>query len=249
MRVFAALILLLCWPVLADAQDRAFRLASPEVLTDSGLLDYVLPRFSLKTGIRVHIVGEGEEHELALNSRGVGRRAFSGPNHDWHLATAGEAASGPSAKFAEWIFSDIGKRTIDSFAIDGSQVYSAALHSADENVTPVFDGDIIAGERLALAHCGRCHVVNAENRMKAIGSTPSFALLRSLPDWDQRFQIFYTLNPHPAFTQIEKVTEPFSVRRPPPIFPLILNLGDINAILAFVATLRPADLGAPLRHQ
>ena len=57
------------------------------------------------------------------------------------------------------------------------------------------------------------------------------------------------LNPHPAFTQVADVTPPFHEERPPPIIPVEMTLDDLQAILAYVAALEPADLGAPIRHQ
>ena len=85
--------------------------------------------------------------------------------------------------------------------------------------------------------------------MSSIDSSPSFFALRSLPDWEDRFQTFYVLNPHPAFTQIADVTPPFPDELPSPIVPVEMTLEDVDAILAFVAALKPADLGAPLQHQ
>jgi hypothetical protein len=85
--------------------------------------------------------------------------------------------------------------------------------------------------------------------MNAIGSTPSFFALRSLSDWEARFAAFFALNPHPSFTQVTGVTEPFAEDRPPPIVPITLSLEDLEAILAYVAALEAADLGAPLVHQ
>jgi hypothetical protein len=85
--------------------------------------------------------------------------------------------------------------------------------------------------------------------MTGIGSTPSFSVLRSLPDWSDRFSVFYVLNPHPSFTVIDGVTPPFATNRPPPIAPVVLTLDDLEDVLAYVAGLKPADLGAPLRHQ
>ena len=110
-------------------------------------------------------------------------------------------------------------------------------------------GDALAGERLALVNCGRCHVVGEKNRMGGIGSTPSFAMLRTLGDWERRFRAFFTLNPHPAFTQVPGVTPPFDQARPPPIAPLEITLADIDAILAYAASLAPADLAEPLKYE
>ena len=83
--------------------------------------------------------------------------------------------------------------------------------------------------------------------MSTIGSTPSFALIRSFPDWDSRFQAFFALNPHPAFTIVEGVTEPFAASRPPAIVPVKLTLEELDSILAYVETIAPAELGTPLQ--
>lgn len=85
--------------------------------------------------------------------------------------------------------------------------------------------------------------------MNAMASTPSFAVLRAMSDWDRRFQTFYILNPHPAFTQVEDVTEPFPINRPSPIAPMKITIDDLQAILAYVSGVEPADLGAPIEHQ
>ena len=104
--------------------------------------------------------------------------------------------------------------------------------------------DFAPGEKLTLAHCGRCHVVNERNRYGGIGSTPSFAALRTVADWEDRFQAFYALNPHPAFTQVAGVTPPFVPERPSPIHPVELTPDEIEAIIEFTRTIAPKDLGA-----
>ena len=82
-----------------------------------------------------------------------------------------------------------------------------------------------------------------------MGSTPSFPLLRTFSDWDERFESFYVLKPHAAFTQIEGVTPPFDIERPSPIVPMEITLEDLEAITAYVAIIAPADLGAPIKSQ
>ena len=103
--------------------------------------------------------------------------------------------------------------------------------------------DFEPGEKLTLIHCGRCHVINERNRYGGIGSTPSFAALRTLEDWEQRFDSFYTLNPHPAFTQVAEVTEPFPPERPSPIHPVEVTLEEIAVIREFARTIAPKSLG------
>lgn len=74
-------------------------------------------------------------------------------------------------------------------------------------------------------------------------------MLRSLPDWEERFAAFYALNPHPSFTIIEDVTPPFPADRPPPLVPIRLTLDEVEAVLAYVTAMDAAELGAPLVHQ
>ncbi len=103
------------------------------------------------------------------------------------------------------------------------------------------------GEALSLRHCGRCHVIGPANRMGGIGSTPGFAVIRTWTDWEDRMRGFYALNPHPAFTQVAGITEPFPESRPSPIHPLRLTRDEIERIVDYARRVAPADLGAPIR--
>ena len=114
-------------------------------------------------------------------------------------------------------------------------------------ISPAAAQDFAPGEKLSLFHCGRCHVINERNKYGGIGSTPSFGALRTLEDWENRFLAFYTLAPHPAFTQIEGVTDPFPINRPSPIHPMELTEAEIEEIIEFARTIAPKDLGAPVR--
>ena len=156
-------------------------------------------------------------------------------------------ATGPHAgAFLDWLVSDVGKRTIESFRPNGVAAYSADVSIQAENVELVLTGDVKLGAKASLEKCGRCHVVSEENRRDAIGSTPSFALMRNFVDWQERFQAFYVLKPHGAFTQVKDVTAPFPEHLPSPIAPVEVTLDEIDAITAFVGSIEPADLGAPL---
>lgn len=106
--------------------------------------------------------------------------------------------------------------------------------------------DHTPGEKLALFHCGRCHVVNEKNRMGGIGSTPSFAVMRGQHDFEAKMRSFHALRPHPAFTRIPGVTAPFPENRPSPIHPVDLTEADLDRIVSYALTLEPADLGRPL---
>ncbi|PTX54599.1 hypothetical protein C8N43_3416 [Litoreibacter ponti] len=235
------ILCLLCGP--AFGQDAAFRLAAPAELQETGFLKHLLPRFSLKTQLRIAVV-EGDAEAQFARSGDV--PVFQGPDGIWYLSHDGSKAT---ARFEDWLTSEIGLRTVVAFQPDGAPLFSEPSEVEVEVAAASFDGDLAEGEKLALTHCGRCHVVNESNRMNAIGSSPSFAVLRTLSGWDDRILAFFTLKPHPAFTQVEDVTEPFDPLRPSPIAPIEVTLDDIDAILAYTASLAPADLGAPVKSQ
>lgn len=224
------------------AQDKSFSLAAPNTLVETGFFKHLLPRFSLKTGIKVTMAEDAPDTRIGDQGMPVFRR----DGVVWSLSDT----DGPlTRKFADWLTSDIGKRTIEAFRPDGVQMFSAYLADAAAPPPVQVTGDAALGEKLSLEKCGRCHVVSDLNRMDAIGSTPSFALLRTFDNWQNRFEAFFTLRPHPAFTQIAGVTEPFDQARPSPIVPLELTLDDIDAILAYVSGIAPAELGAPIQSQ
>lgn len=226
----------------ATAQD-ALGLAAPETVRNSGLLKHILPRFSLKTSVRVTDDPSGR---MVLAETAPGDPVFHRDGITYYLRTDD---SPRQVRFRDWMLSEIGKTTIDSFKPDGDQLFSARFDVVQAEAAPVLDGDAERGAALSLTHCGRCHVIGPQNRMNGLGSTPSFAVLRSLPDWLDRFQEFYVRNPHGAFTQIKDVTPPFDPERPSPIVPVEMTLEDLDAIMAFVSITRAADLGAPLQTQ
>jgi len=248
-QIFVPLIFGLILPFVAGKTRAAddLRLAAPQVLQDSGLLQYVLPRFSLKTGVRVEVVEEQAQADLVLTNQDAGTAVFQGPNAAWSLMVLTESEG--AARLADWLTGEIGKRTITSFEVDGSAPFTLPKTKEAEVVAVSFEGDAVLGKTLSVKMCGRCHVVDPKDRMNDIGSTPSFSVLRAMRDWDRRFQTFFALNPHPAFTQIEDVTPDFPIDRPSPIIPVEMTMDDLEAILAYVSALAPADLGAPLQHQ
>lgn len=240
-------MILLCLSLLASASpiaaQEALGLAAPAAVVDSGLLQYLLPRFSLKTGVRVLHDPHGD---MLLADSPPGTPVFTGAGATWHLRSGGDPRA---ARFLDWLTSDIGKRTVDSFIVDGAQPFSSWVAIAEAETVIVISGDAIRGEEVSRAQCARCHVIGLDDRSKGIGSTPSFAVLRSLADWDERFLSFYVRAPHPAFTQVDGITPPFDLTRPSPIEPVRLTAEDIDAILAFVEAIDAADLGAPLQLQ
>ncbi|WP_232823090.1 cytochrome c [Oceanibium sediminis] len=237
----------------ATAQEKAITLYAAPALAESGLPNYLLPRFSLKTGIGIRPADTPDAADVALlpaPQQGVPalRRRADGALFGVALGPSGAdtAAGARAEQFADWLLSDIGQRTVAAFAPGETALFEGAAGRTATQEEAVFEGDAVLGKALSLRHCGRCHVVAPENRMKGLGSTPSFAALKALRDWQHRFQVFHVLNPHPAFTQIAEVSPPFDPMRPSPIAPMELTQGEVDAILAFVSGIAPADLGAPV---
>ncbi len=240
LRNLALGLYLVASPVLA--QDKAFTLQAPQALTESGFLQHLLPRFSLKTGVRITV--DPDAGDVVLGADGT--PVFRDPDRIWHLSDATDPDVAP---FLDWLVSDVGKRTIEGFTADDASFFSADVGTAAVVVATPVTGDVVLGEQASLGKCGRCHVVNESNKMNAIGSTPSFALMRNFEDWEGRFQTFFLLKPHGAFTQVADVTDPFPDNLPSPISPIEVTLDEIDAIVAYVATIAPADLGAPVEIQ
>jgi mono/diheme cytochrome c family protein len=238
------LVLAFIWAGAPKAEEADLRLAVPQALEDAGFMQFLVPRFSLKTGLRITRVAEDEAAQMRFGDSGTA--VFEGLGRSWHLDHVGDDRA---ERFLDWLTSDIGLRTIESFSgADGATFRGPKVEVAAVEPTK-FEGDVGLGETLSLEKCGRCHVVNESNRMTGIGSTPSFALMRTFADWEARFATFHMLKPHPSFTLIEGITEGFDPSLPPPIVPVTMTLDDLDAILAYVSRIEPADLGAPLQFQ
>ncbi len=267
----AAAILMLAATLLAGAaaaETRALSLVVDERLEASGFMRHLAPRFALKHGVRPEITPAPAEG-IAAFARGAGADLLIGPTAALGaepglrpafrsedaageerfslLLLDGGANPGPAGTFADWLASEIGQNTIAAFAADGQPRYLPGEEAAAAAAPTALEGDAVAGEKLALLHCGRCHVVGPKNRFGGIGSTPSFAALRTIPGWEDRFLAFWSENPHPAFTQVEGVTEPFDPARPPHIAPVLVTEEDVEAIAAYAATLKPKDLGGEIQ--
>lgn len=226
----------------ALGQDKAFTLQAPQSLVETGLMKYMLPRFSLKTGVRITLNDNTGDAAIGPDGTPVFRQGET----VWALSkTDGQYTDA----FEAWLLSDVGKRTIEAFAPDGAALFSADVSVQAKVQVAAVSGDLVLGEKSSLKKCGRCHVVNEKNRMNAIGSTPSFALMRTFPDWQERFETFFMLRPHPAFTQVANITDPFPENLPSPIAPIEVTWEEIKAITAYVASIAPADLGAALQTQ
>ena len=231
------------------AQDRAFGLAVPGHLAESGFLDFVLPRFSLKTSVRVTVLPPADAGaHAALGPDKQGRAVFTGQGETWRLAVL-DTGNPHVARFSDWLSSDPGQAAVAGFEVDGAAPFGPPEEEETQVVALDLGGDAARGADLSLSLCGRCHVVGDVNRLDGIGSTPSFAVLRTFGDWQRRFTAFYALNPHPSFTQVADVTPPFDPMRPPAIAPVEMSLDQLDDIVAYVAQIPPADLGPPIAHQ
>jgi mono/diheme cytochrome c family protein len=244
-----ALIVFFCAMLAAPvalADDRLVRLYAPQALVNTGVFDYVLPRFSLKTQVRVTLTDSATEADMVLGAEG--RPVFAGLGQNW-AALLPDADHAAGARLSDWLASDVGQRTVASFAPDDEPLFGPPEAVAQAIATLDLDGDPVTGRAVSRAKCTRCHAVDDQTSWSSIGSTPSFAVLRSLPDWQDRFVAFYALAPHPAFMVVQDVTPPFPEDRPPPIVPVAMTLDELDHLMAYVAEMAPADLGAPLKHQ
>ena len=235
-------------PSAARAATKSFRLEAPDTLVESGLLRFLLPRFTLKHGIRIEIVKEGAPSDARLSANAEGTPVFEGPEQTWSLSLT-DTDNAYADTFADWLTGEVGRNTVDAFEVNGRALFSAALEKPKADESVILPGNEVAGEKLAEIHCGRCHMVNEATRLTTVGSTPSFAVMRGFTDWQTRFEAFFVLNPHPSFTVIDGVTEPFDETRPSPMVPVTITIDELEAILAFVSRMEPADLGAPIQYQ
>ena len=135
MRMFLLCLSLLLTATPVAAQDRLGLAAPPEV-TDSGLLAYILPRFSLKTGVRGVPDAAGA---LVIATSPPGTPVFRRGDRPFYLR--GADSSDGAARFADWLLSDIGLRTIESFAPDAPSPFRAPHAEAAEARQATFDGD------------------------------------------------------------------------------------------------------------
>lgn len=245
--VFVFWMFALCAPSIA--QDRQFVLHAAPTLVEAGLMQHLVPRFSMKTSTRIALTDTEDTADARLTTDAAegARAVIAAGDTVWFLAFDGDNPH--AVRFGDWLQSEIGKRTIAAYQPNGAAIFGPPEARVAKKAPLATDRDITEGISLSLVHCGRCHVIGPQNIHNSIGSTPSFAVLRALGNWQERFETFYVLNPHPAFTQIDEVTAPFAPSLPSPIHPVTISLDDLDEILAYVARMDPANLGAPIQHQ
>ncbi len=99
--------------------------------------------------------------------------------------------------------------------------------------------DLIAeGRAIVAEHCTRCHVVPEINPKGGIESTPSFKGMKHLADWRRRFEVFFTLPPHPALVTVVGISEERDKSRPAFVQEIKLSVDDLDRILAYVDTVK-----------
>lgn len=243
---FLCILLICLTPLGAAAEDRLVRLSAPDMLVDTGLFRNILPRFTLKTQVRVQLVALDDAADAALGP--AGRPVFDGLGKTWHLEVLSTEHPG-TKRFADWLASEVGQRTLAAYNAPSGATFGPPTVKKVEVAKVEMTGDALLGHEVSLAKCTRCHAVDEATRGKGIASSPSFGALRALGDWEQRFAAFYALNPHPSFTIITDLTEPFPEDRPPPIVPIELSLEEVEAVLAYVAAMPATDLGAPIQSK
>lgn len=220
----------------AETDSRQFTLYVAPELADSGVMGHVLPRFALKTGRKAQLAKQPAEAELADEGIAV----FARGGKTYRLRLGGDNAA--AILFQDWLLSTAGQAAVTGFVPASGEAFVSAPSEAKIAATEI-SGDAAKGLATAQTHCTRCHTVAPGDRAN-IGSTPSFMALRALPDWDVRFSAFYTLNPHPSFLRVTGISPPFDASRPPSLVPIELSQAEAEAILAYAATILPADLGA-----
>ena len=231
---------------LAWAQDLTLRM--PETLITEGFDKHLLTRFRFKHRLGVEARAEGEA-DMALGPDVTGQRVFQdmdGAVFNLAILSEERETREHSALLLQWMKSAPGRAAIEGFAPGGAAMFTTEVSVERVVIEEEFEGDALDGSRLALQHCGRCHVVDSRNRMGGIGSTPSFAAMRGRSNWPDLFRAFYTQNPHPSFTQVNGVTAPFDPLKAVHVAPVEITLEEVEAIVAFVATLEPKNLGSPV---
>ena len=212
------------------------------------LVQYILPRFSLKTRVRFDRVQTSGDIQFLTEEPDVGTAIFT-------LASGVVVYVGISASlakdsdyiaFVDWLSSEPGRATISDFRQEGSQVAFPVAAAEAAPVEVVIVGDLDNGRELSINHCRRCHKVDRADKYAGIGNSPSFHAMRSFDDWYVRFATFYAVSPHKALISVEGsgIKKDRSLIT---IAPIDLKMSDINDIVAFVHSLTPLDLGKPIQ--
>ena len=234
---------------LAMGFNGAFGLSlSHETVIPSELVQYVIPRFSLKTRIRFDLVESAGDIQLVTGRPETGAEVLKMVSGETVYITAvgGAVESSDYRTFVDWLVSEPGRATIADFELDGRQI---AIPTAADEAAPiemVIVGNLDHGRELSRDHCRRCHKVDRADKYAGIDNAPSFHAMRSFDDWHIRFSTFYAVSPHKALISVEGSGIEKN-RALITIAPIDLQMDDVNDIVAFVHSLTPLDLGKPIQ--
>jgi len=237
----------------AGAGEASLLLGVPKALEKTGLVRYLLPRFHFKFRIKVVAVPAGAPADMVLTGEtgGAARRdVFVAKAAGTRFALAITAPQGPrrkaAAKFRDWLLSKPGRAAIAAYPPGKPPLFKAAPKAVRVVAMAALTGDAKHGHQLASQHCSRCHVVDKKRPFSGIGSSPSFSGLRTRPDWRGVFRTFWSVSPHASVISVKGMSERKSPAAASNIVPIQLTPEDVNDILAYVATIKPKDLGAPI---
>ncbi len=251
LRFLLSLALCLAPVAYVAAEEAPITLSAPKALQNSGLLKHLLPRFRFKKRIRVNVVDDADNADMILANQPPGTAVFSQRSDGtvWYLRLPPEGSEHrKSAKmFLDWLRSKPGRAAIDSFPAGKPQEFDSAPEAVVVVQPRTLDGNAERGLVVARKACARCHVVEESNPFAGIGSTPSFAALRSFPDWRDTFEVFWTANPHRAVVTVKDMSEEKDPDNPVHIAPIVLSQDDVDDLVAYVASVKPKDLGKPIQ--
>lgn len=242
--VFACVVSLILWvPVTAHAVSLSVDSAVP-----SGLVDYVLPRFSLKTQVRFDRIEVDGDLQLTTRQTDAGIPICTlNDGTVVSLSAARWVQSDPSyLAFRDWLRGESGRASISDYRENGQIVATPIALDAPKPPPVVIIGDPVRGERLSLVHCSRCHKVDRAAKYSGLDSSSSFHAMRGFEDWLVRFASFFTVSPHKALISVKGsgITQDRALI---PMAPIDLSIEDVNDIVAFVHGLEPLDLGRPIQ--
>jgi len=243
-------LLIATWlSVLLADQSHVYALSlSHDRAVPADLIQYILPRFSLKTRIRFDRVERAGDLQFVTRQSESGIAIFTLASGETVYVEVDGSQSNESdyLGFLDWLLSDPGRAAIADFQRDGAQVAFPVAVAKEAPVQVAIVGNPAYGQELSVSHCRRCHKVDRADKYSGIGNAPSFHAMRSFDDWLLRFSTFYTVSPHKALISV-KGSGIKKNRELITIAPIDLEMTDINDIVAFVHSLTPLDLGQPIQ--
>lgn len=233
--------------VLSVAPARATSLSIASGIPE-GLVNYLLPRFTLKTQIRFDRLPRDGDLQFRKDSGEFGVAIFQLNDGSIGYLHAARWLQDDAdyLHFRDWLLSEAGRATISDYREQGVAIAIPVDLAPVEEVAIVITGNADVGRTLSLAHCSRCHKVDRAAKYSGMDSSPSFHAMRGFDDWYVRFLSFYAVSPHKALITVEGS----GIEKDPDLItiaPIELRIEQVNDIVAFVHTLEPLDLGRPIQ--